>query len=184
MRDGKPYSAIAHLAEDIVPYVALAAGLRERNLSAPTILHADLDRGLLIMEDLGDERIVGGDPPAPIEARYEAAVDLLAALHRRELPETVPVAPHLDYRLPHYDMEAFLIEAELLLDWYLVSAGTVATDRRARRVRRAVARKRWSRRSMRPPTWVLRDYHSPNLLWLPRARRRRADRRPRFPGRA
>ena len=21
-----------------------------------------------------------------------------------------------------------------------------------------------------PPTWVLRDFHSPNLLWLPRAR--------------
>ena len=35
VRDGKPYSAIAHLAEDVVPYVALAAGLRERDLSAP-----------------------------------------------------------------------------------------------------------------------------------------------------
>ena len=88
VRDGKPYSAIAHLAEDVVPYVAIAVGLRDRNLSAPTILHADLDRGLLIMEDLGDERIVAGDPPAPIEERYEAAVDLLVSLHRRELPET------------------------------------------------------------------------------------------------
>src|SRR5271154_240816 len=29
VRDGKPYSAIAHLAEDIVPYVALSAGLRD-----------------------------------------------------------------------------------------------------------------------------------------------------------
>ena len=128
VRDGKPYSAIAHLAEDVVPYVALAAGLRERNLSAPAILHADLDRGLLIMEDLGDERIVGGDPPAPIEARYEAAVDLLVSLHRRKLPETLPVPSHPDYRLPRYDMEAFLIEAELLLDWYLVSAGAAAAE--------------------------------------------------------
>src|SRR5208282_630177 len=68
VREGKPYSAIAHLAEDVVPYVAIAAGLRDRNLSAPTILHADLDRGLIVMEDLGDERIVGGDPPAPIQA--------------------------------------------------------------------------------------------------------------------
>ena len=75
MRDGKPYSAIAHLAEDIVPYVALARGLRDRNLSAPAILQADLDHGLIVMEDLGNERIVDGDPPAPIEARYEAAVD-------------------------------------------------------------------------------------------------------------
>ncbi|MGA3310254.1 MAG: tRNA (adenosine(37)-N6)-threonylcarbamoyltransferase complex ATPase subunit type 1 TsaE, partial [Xanthobacteraceae bacterium] len=69
VRDGKPYSAIAHLAEDVVPYVAVAVGLRDRNLSAPTILHADLERGLIIMEDLGNAHIVGGDPPAPIEAR-------------------------------------------------------------------------------------------------------------------
>ena len=73
-----PTAPIAHLAEDIVPYVALAAGLRDRDLSAPTILHADLDHGFIIMEDLGDDRIVAGDPPAPIEERYEAAVDLLA----------------------------------------------------------------------------------------------------------
>jgi N-acetylmuramate 1-kinase len=64
VRDGKPYSAIAHLAEDIVPYIALAAGLRRIDLSAPEILHADLDHGLILMEDLGDEHIVSGNPPA------------------------------------------------------------------------------------------------------------------------
>ena len=32
IRDGKPYSAIAHLAENTVPYVALAEALRERSL--------------------------------------------------------------------------------------------------------------------------------------------------------
>ena len=89
VRDGKPYSAIAHLAEDTIPYVAMAGGLRERNLSAPAILHADPVRGLIIMEDLGDERIVAGDPPAPIAERYEAAVDLLISLHRRKLPDRV-----------------------------------------------------------------------------------------------
>ena len=52
VRDGKPYSAIAHLAEDVVPYIALAAGLRRIDLSAPEILHADLDDGLILMEDL------------------------------------------------------------------------------------------------------------------------------------
>ena len=41
VRDGKPYSAIAHLAENTIPYAALAAGLRERNLSTPVIMHAD-----------------------------------------------------------------------------------------------------------------------------------------------
>jgi N-acetylmuramate 1-kinase len=165
VRDGKPYSAIAHLAEDIVPYVALAAGLRDLNLAAPKILHADLDHGLIVMEDLGDERIVGGDPPAPIEDRYTAAIDLLASLHGRELPGALPVSPHLDYRLRPYDLQAFLIEAELLLDWYLVRAGAAASNA-AREAFIAL----WSA-ALTPAveaaqTWVLRDYHSPNLLWL------------------
>jgi N-acetylmuramate 1-kinase len=165
VRDGKPYSAIAHLAEDIVPYVALAAGLRDLNLSAPEILHADLDHGLIVMEDLGDERIVGGDPPAPIEDRYVAAIDLLASLHGRELPETLPVSPHLDYRLRSYDLQAFLIEAELLLDWYLVRAGADASNA-TRKTFIALWIAALTPAIEAPPTWVLRDYHSPNLLWL------------------
>ncbi len=95
------------------------------------------------------DRIVTGDPPAPIAERYAAAVDLLAALHGRELPDTLPVAPHLDYRLPRYDMEAFLIEAELLLDWYLIKAGADGKAcARARNSSRCGAR-RSRRRSMR-----------------------------------
>jgi tRNA threonylcarbamoyl adenosine modification protein YjeE len=166
VRDGKPYSAIAHLAEDTIPYIALAAGLRERELSAPAIHHADPARGFIIMEDLGDERIVAGDPAAPIAERYETAIDVLIALHRRRLPETLPVAPHLDYRLRRYDLPALLIEAELLLDWYLVSLGAPPSvaDRKAfvalwsDALEPAIAA---------PATWVLRDFHSPNLLWLP-----------------
>ena len=166
VRDGRPYSAIAHLAEDIVPYIALAAGLRRIDLSAPEILHADLDDGLILMEDLGDEHIVGGDPPAPIETRYAAAVDLLASLHERNLPNRLPVTSALDYRLPRYDIDAFLIEAELLLDWYLVNAG-MPVGEAARAAFGTLWRDALEPAMEAPPTWVLRDYHSPNLLWLP-----------------
>ncbi len=165
VRDGKPYSAIAHLAEDVVPYVAVARGLRDRNLSAPEILHADLERGLIVMEDLGIELIVAGNPPAPIEARYETAVDLLVSLHRRRLPERLPVAPNLDYRLPRYDLAAFLIEAELLLDWYMPAAGAPASQS-MREQFLALWRDALEPALDAPATWVLRDYHSPNLLWL------------------
>ncbi len=166
VRDGKPYSAIAHLAEDVIPYVALARGLRDRNLSAPEILHADLAHGLLIMEDLGEVRIVDGEPPAPIAVHYEAAVDVLISLHRRKLPEVLSIAPHLNYRLPHYDIDAFLIEAELLLDWYLPSVDAPPTDA-TRDGFVALWRDALRPALDAPPTWVLRDYHSPNLLWLP-----------------
>ena len=166
VRDGKPYSAIAHLAEDTVPYVAIAAALRERNLSAPEVLHADPTRGLIIMEDLGEHRIVDGDPPQPIEVRYETAIDLLVSLHRRKLPNLLQVSPQVQYQVPRYDMAAFLIEAELLLDWYLVRTNRPVADT----VRHAFLT-RWREALMPaiqgPATWVLRDFHSPNLLWLP-----------------
>jgi len=161
VRHGKPYSAIARLAEDTVPYVAVASGLREREISAPDILHADTDRGLIVMEDLGDDLIVAGDPPAPIPARYESAVDLLVSLHRHPPPERLAD----DYRLPPYDMEAFLIEAELLLDWYLPHRQAPASDK-ARAAFRALWRQALAPAVEAPPTFVLRDYHSPNLLWL------------------
>jgi N-acetylmuramate 1-kinase len=165
VRDGKPYSAIAHLAEDTVPYVALAKGLRELQLSAPEILHADLGQGLIIMEDLGDDRIVRGDPPAPIAEHYAAAIDLLAWLHGQKLPEALAAAPDRDYRLPRYDLGAFLIEAELLLDWYFVKAGAPPTDD-ARKTFVRLWREALTPAVAATPTWVLRDYHSPNLLWL------------------
>jgi tRNA threonylcarbamoyl adenosine modification protein YjeE len=165
VRDGRPYSAIAHLAEDVVPFVAMARALRERGVSAPQIIAADLAEGLLILEDLGSEPVTSGDPPTPIEPRYEAALDVLAALHRQPLPAMLPVAPRVNYRLPSYDIDALLIEAELLLDWYLPQQGRQPSEDM-----RAAFRDLWrdalAPAMAAPPTWVLRDYHSPNLLWL------------------
>lgn len=166
VREGKPYSAIAHLAEDIIPFVALANGLRHLGFSAPQIYEAELRDGLLIIEDLGTDTVVAGDPPAPVEDRYGAAIDVLLALHSRPLRSAIPVAPNVTHHLPRYDLDAFLIEVELLLDWYLPRlGGPVSEEVRASYVAL------WQE-ALQPvlgiaPTWVLRDFHSPNLLWLP-----------------
>jgi tRNA threonylcarbamoyl adenosine modification protein YjeE len=166
VRDGKPYSAIAHLAEDATAFMALSAGLRELGFSAPAIYFADSQKGLLIIEDLGDELFVAGEPPAPIEERYEAAVELLVALHGHKLPSVLPVSPHVEHRIPRYDADAFLIEVELLLDWYLPRLkAAISPATRAAYV--ALWRDALQPALDAPPTWVLRDFHSPNLLWLP-----------------
>jgi len=166
VHDGKPYSAIAHLAENVTPFVAMAQALRARGLSAPGIFAADRAAGLLVIEDLGRELMVTGDPPAPIEARYEVAADLLAALHRAPLPDVLPVEPGVDYALPRYDLEAFLIEAELLVDWYLPRLDAKPAPA-MRDAYVALWRDALAPAFAEPAIWVLRDYHSPNLLWLP-----------------
>jgi N-acetylmuramate 1-kinase len=167
VRNGKPYSSIAHLADNVAPFVAMANGLRQHGLSAPAIYHADLGQGLLILEDLGDELVVSGDPPAPIKERYETAVDALLALHEKKLPDTLAVAPHVEHRIPAYDIDAFLIEAELMLDWFLPRLDAAIPDSE-RDSFRALWRQLLQPAIDAPATWVLRDFHSPNLLWLPR----------------
>jgi tRNA threonylcarbamoyl adenosine modification protein YjeE len=57
VRGGKPYSAIAHLAENVTPFIAMALALRGRGFSAPAIFAADREAGLLLIEDLGDELV-------------------------------------------------------------------------------------------------------------------------------
>lgn len=165
VREGKPYSAIAHLAEDVSAFIAMSKGLRGAGLSAPSIYFADNEKGLLIIEDLGEEKLVEGEPPAPIPERYEAAVDVLVALHGMALPALLPVSPRVEYRIPLYDAQAFLIEIELLLDWYLPRmAATISPEDRAAFL--ALWDDALQPALASQATWVLRDFHSPNLLWL------------------
>jgi N-acetylmuramate 1-kinase len=165
VRYGKPYSAIARLAEDVKPFVAMANGLRELGYSAPAILGQDLKTGLLLTEDLGQETVlVDGVPDAE---RYAAAIELLADLHGRSLPDRLPVADDIEHRIPPYDLDALLIEVELMLDWYLPHMGKMALSASARGQYVNLWKELLTPIVMAPRTWVLRDYHSPNLMWLP-----------------
>jgi N-acetylmuramate 1-kinase len=163
--DRKSYSAAVHLAEGVKPFVAIDNGLRARGFSAPSIHHADLDAGLLITEDFGIAGFVEGDPPRPIAERYETAVDMLAALHREALPETLPLAPQITYAMPTFDTDALLVEVGLMLEWYLPDRGAEPTNNiRAEFV--MMWRDLLSKAAAAARTWVLRDFHSPNLIWL------------------
>ncbi|HEU0085148.1 MAG TPA: tRNA (adenosine(37)-N6)-threonylcarbamoyltransferase complex ATPase subunit type 1 TsaE [Bradyrhizobium sp.] len=163
--DGKSYSAAVHLAEDVKPFVAIARGLRERGFSAPAIHHGDLDAGFLITEDLGSAGFVEGDPPAPIAERYQMAADMLAALHRHSLPETLPLAPGISHTIPAFDSDALLVEVGLMAEWYLPDRNAaLAAERRSEFT--ALWRELLAKPLAAAKTWVIRDFHSPNLIWL------------------
>ncbi|MGL4285880.1 MAG: tRNA (adenosine(37)-N6)-threonylcarbamoyltransferase complex ATPase subunit type 1 TsaE [Phreatobacter sp.] len=162
VKNGLPYSRIAHLAEDMVPFVALAEGLRDAGLSSPELEAVDLDQGFLVLEDLGEDGVVADG--APIAERYMAAVDVLAHLHSRPRPDTLGT-PKGPYTLPPYDRDALTAEVELLLDWYLPM-----NQARIPASEKYVFLKHWAdlfaEVERAPKTWTLRDYHSPNLIWL------------------
>lgn len=167
IRDGLPYSRIAHLAEDVRPFVALARHLRSIGLSAPEILAADLDAGLLLIEDLGDGvfgvEVAAGAPQGDL---WRDAVDVLLHLHCIPATEHVPIDERETHKIPPFDRRAMQIEVELLPDWYVPAAtgGPLAEDARQAFI------DEWQRVFVRlaalPSTLLLRDYHSPNLLRL------------------
>ncbi|MGA0530441.1 tRNA (adenosine(37)-N6)-threonylcarbamoyltransferase complex ATPase subunit type 1 TsaE [Hansschlegelia sp. KR7-227] len=161
-RDGKSYLALAKLAADVRPFVAVADGLRSLGYGAPEIYAADLQTGFLLVEDLGVEPVVALG--APIPSRYEAAVDLLADLHGRSVPTELPVGPER-YQLPRYDVSAFLAECDLLNEWYLPETSGFAPDPEARAAFHALWAAALEPIVAEPLTWTLRDYHSPNLTW-------------------
>jgi N-acetylmuramate 1-kinase len=164
VRDGKPYSAIVHLAESVHAFVALDRGLRALGFSAPKIYGEDLAEGLLILEDLGSEPVIEAGAPRP--ERYAEAVRLLAKLHATPLPAVLPVADGIDHVLPPYDMDALLFEAELMPEWYAPAIRGVTLSEAARSDFLDLWRQALAGAVPDRPTWTLRDYHSPNLIWL------------------
>lgn len=168
IRDGKPYSALVHLAEDVTPFVAVAEALRERGLSAPAIDAFDLDDGFIVLEDLGDgvfgaELAHGADQ----DMLWGAAVDVLLALAAAPPAKTLPVPGHAPYRLPRFDAEAMLMEASLMVDWLWPAAHGKETPEALRAEFQALWRPHLEKAANADPGWVLRDYHSPNLMWVP-----------------
>ena len=165
IRYGKPYSAIAHLAETITPYIAVGAGLRGLGFSAPAVHAHDAATGLAIIEDLGSELLVDGD--AVVVERYAEAVAALARLHAGARPATLPDGDGGTYAIPPYDIEALTIEVELLPEWYAPHLAKVMPSSGAKANFLKLWRDTLEDVLAAPPTWTLRDYHSPNLLWLP-----------------
>ncbi len=165
VRNGKPYSAIARLAEDIRPFIAVDQALRAQGLSAPEIRAYDMEAGLAVLEDFGAEPVV--DAQGPIPDRYAEATATLACLHALDLPTELPVSDAQTYRLPVYDIDALLIEVELILEWYAPHVARAPLSSSARAAFVNLWRPLLQQICAAPTTWALRDYHSPNLIWLP-----------------
>ena len=165
------YNAVARLAgPDSRRFAAFAETLRALGLRAPRILAADYDLGLLVLEDLGDElfarAISAGTPPQPL---YEAAIDVLSALHATPAPRTLGIngaaVPFLAY-----DRLAYKAEADLAIEWLYPVIGGNALPAEPRAEWDALWRDALAKLDSNRPVIVLRDFHAENLFWLPQER--------------
>jgi len=147
--------------EDVGPYVAISALLRDLGFSAPGVLAEDRSQGFLLLEDFGDDtytRLL--DRGADERALYTLAVDTLIALQR-------VVATRAAQDLQPYDVERLLAEAVLLPDWYMPAALGSPLPGTLREEYLALWRAVLPQAEICSPTLVLRDYHVDNLMLLP-----------------
>jgi tRNA threonylcarbamoyl adenosine modification protein YjeE len=162
--DGKPYPKVAHIAENIEPFVAIADYLRGIGLKAPNIYTADHEAGLLLIEDIGSDGVLD-DEGRPIAERYRESVAALAYLHGHTAQQDIAYAGKRIHHVPDFDPVAMKMEARLLLDWHLPwKNGNPASDEQ-RQTYLAIWDKLITELSDCETHLLLRDFHSPNIIW-------------------
>ncbi|WP_214474750.1 tRNA (adenosine(37)-N6)-threonylcarbamoyltransferase complex ATPase subunit type 1 TsaE [Mesorhizobium sp. dw_380] len=164
VRDGKPYAVIAHTAQSVSAFVAIDRALKAGGVSVPEIHAEDQDQGFLLLEHLGSEGFLG-KTGEPVAKRYAAAAELLAMMHGKTWPQRLEARPGSFHDVPPFDRDAMMIEADLLVDWYVpVISGSPASDDL-----RAGYSREWNalfeRLQGSEYTLMLRDFHSPNIIW-------------------
>lgn len=137
--------------EQLGPFLNIGQHLLRLGLSAPKVLYADLEAGLLITTDLGPHHFAQWLTlfPAQEAAVYAAAVDVLAVVQSHAAP------PGLTALTPAH--AARMIEP--LIDWYAPDAPMAPLV--------AALEQALARHAPDATTLALRDYHAENLIWRP-----------------
>ncbi|NSL20251.1 tRNA (adenosine(37)-N6)-threonylcarbamoyltransferase complex ATPase subunit type 1 TsaE [Agrobacterium tumefaciens] len=162
--DGKTYAEIAHLAQNARSFVAIGNYLRNSGFCAPEILAADTDQGILLLGDLGRDGVLAPDG-TPIEERYLQSVACLAALHKAPEPRKLPVGDGSTYEVPPFDRPAMKIEVSLLVEWYVPHKRGKSLSDTEKRDYYALWDSLIDALSGCESGLLLRDFHSPNILW-------------------
>ena len=140
--------------EDCRPFVAVARLLRAAGVNAPEVQAADLERGFLLLSDLGHTTYLAALDQASAPRLYR---DALAALVRMQT--AAPAGA-----LPPYDRALLQRELDLFPDWYVARhLGVTWSDaERADWLRGCAAL--LANNLAQPAVFVHRDYHSRNLM--------------------
>ncbi len=146
----------------IAPFLKVDALLRRLEFSAPQVLASDVDAGLALLEDFGDDtftRLLAGS--ADEAALYQLAVDLLIELHRRATPADCA-------SLPVFDDDRALEGLFRMLDWYWPAIHGAPAGETVRRQFESAWRAVLPQMRIVPDSIALFDYHTDNLLRLDR----------------
>lgn len=140
--------------EDCRPFVHVAALLHAADVHAPAILAQDLERGFLLLSDLGNTTYLAALTADNARALYLDAIAALLRFQRTSRPGV----------LPRYDEALLRRELELFPEWYLGRHRGHALTAPQRKVLDDVFALVIANNLAQPQVFVHRDFHSRNLM--------------------
>jgi len=140
--------------ENCRPFVHVDGLLRAALVHAPAIHAQDLERGFLLLEDLGHTTYLAALADGDANALYLAAIDALVRLQ----------ASSREGELPPYDEALLRRELELFPEWYIARHVGHVLAPKERATLDTVFARILANNLAQPRVYVHRDYHSRNLM--------------------
>jgi aminoglycoside/choline kinase family phosphotransferase len=140
--------------EDCRPFVHVAQLLGAAGVHAPQVLAGDLERGFLLLTDLGTTTYAAALNAGTADALYLDAIDALLRWQRASR----------DGELPPYDEALLRRELALFPDWYVARHLSHALTPEQHASMRAAFDTLVANNLAQPRVFVHRDYHSRNLM--------------------
>jgi N-acetylmuramate 1-kinase len=147
--------------EDIRPYLHVARLLESTGVHVPHVHDTDLERGFVLLEDLGSTPLLSQlATPERVEPLYGDALDALARIQSR--------GGAAARELPPYDAAVLEREMGLMPEWFCTRHLGLELDAGDHGVLRATFDLLVGEALAQPVVFVHRDYHSRNLMVIPR----------------
>ena len=140
--------------EDVKPWLHVQRLFHAAGAHVPDVLATDLERGYLLLSDLGSTTYLANLTEANADAHYRAAIEALIRIQLASRPN----------ELPPYDRTLLERELNLFPDWYLARHVKVDLDDAQRASLAATFEKILAVNLAEPAVYVHRDYHSRNLI--------------------
>lgn len=140
--------------EDCRPFVDIAGRLRAAGLNAPDILASDLDRGFLLLTDLGSRTFLEALADEDPEILMQRAIATLARMQ----------AGTDASGLPDYDTPLLKRELSLYPQWYVAKHAGATLSQAEQRVWEANCERLVDAALSQPQVFVHRDYMLRNLM--------------------
>ena len=137
--------------------------LSDMGISVPEVYAVSEDRTMVLMEDFGDRRFSDllRDNRHYIDLLYKLSVDVLTRIH------SVPASDFMQQCGTMYSVDDMLAEACKFVDYYMPATASAQLSSEARSEYIDLWREVINKLDTSWMVLTLRDYHSPNLFYLP-----------------